>query len=234
MSSFSTRRSPARGTRRLAPSRSGTGLFRRIASRVSRCRSPVERSITVSAPSGPPTGASRPRSSIELATAALPMFAFTLREAPADDHRLELHVALVRGDDGATCGDLFAHELRRDVLAEGDEPHLVGDKPRSRPQSLRAFVLHRRPVRPPLGEPLEARHGRGPGRVVERCTSPFVSRTSWNGTPRSPTAMRVFGCVSITPSLAGANRIRFRGLFSGRSRDHPQRSVVLTDRQPAR
>ena len=49
------------------------------------------------------------------------------QEVAADDHRLELRVLAVGGDDRAAPGDLAAHELRVDVLADRDELHLLGD-----------------------------------------------------------------------------------------------------------
>ena len=48
-------------------------------------------------------------------------------EVAADDHRLELGVVDVGGDDGAAARDLAPHELGRHPLAERDELHLLGD-----------------------------------------------------------------------------------------------------------
>jgi hypothetical protein len=49
------------------------------------------------------------------------------QEVAADDHRLELRVEDVGRDDRAAAGELAAHELGLDALADGDEPHLLGD-----------------------------------------------------------------------------------------------------------
>ena len=48
-------------------------------------------------------------------------------EVAADDHRLELEVIDVRGDDRAAARDLGSHELGRQPLAQGDELHLRRD-----------------------------------------------------------------------------------------------------------
>ena len=49
------------------------------------------------------------------------------QEVAADDHRLGFGVVDVGRDDGAPAGDLVAHRLGLDSLAQGDERHLVGD-----------------------------------------------------------------------------------------------------------
>ncbi len=48
-------------------------------------------------------------------------------EVAADDHRLELRVIHVGGDDGAPARHLVAHERRGQPFAGGDERHLFGD-----------------------------------------------------------------------------------------------------------
>ncbi len=48
-------------------------------------------------------------------------------EVAADDHRLQLGMIDVRGNDGAAARDFGAHELRRHALADGNELHLGCD-----------------------------------------------------------------------------------------------------------
>ena len=50
------------------------------------------------------------------------------QEVPADDHRLGLGVVDVGRDHRAAGGDLVAHELGADALAQRDELHLGGDQ----------------------------------------------------------------------------------------------------------
>jgi len=59
------------------------------------------------------------------------------REIAADDHRLELEVVDVRGNDGAAARDLGAHELGIEALADGDELHLRRDRALARVVQLR-------------------------------------------------------------------------------------------------
>ena len=56
---------------------------------------------------------------------------------PADDHRLELGVVDVRGDDGAAARDFGSHELRLEAFADRDELHLRRDLVSARVVQLR-------------------------------------------------------------------------------------------------
>jgi hypothetical protein len=61
-------------------------------------------------------------------------------EVAADDHRLELEVIDVRGNDGATSGHFIPHEIGRQPLANGDEVHLGRDLAFARVGQLRHRV----------------------------------------------------------------------------------------------
>ena len=81
------------------------------------------------------------------------------QEVAADDHRLELGVVEVGRDDGAAARDLVAHELRRHVLADGDEAHLLGDLAAPRVVHLREVAVAARdraldPGLAQLGQPV--------------------------------------------------------------------------------
>src|SRR5215467_6949086 len=105
----------------------GTGELRRIHSRVSWMFLPVERSITVSAPQRVAHVILSTSSSIEEATAELPMLAliFTRNFRP-------MIIGSVSGwltFDGmiARPRDLVAHERRLEALAQRDELHFRRD-----------------------------------------------------------------------------------------------------------
>ena len=59
----------------------------------------------------------------------------------ADDHRLELGVIDVGGDDRAAAGHLGAHELGVEALADSDELHLGRDDALARVVQLRDGAL---------------------------------------------------------------------------------------------
>ncbi len=59
------------------------------------------------------------------------------QEVSADDHRFELQVIDVRGDDGAAARDLIPDEPGRQSFAQGDEFHLRGDLALARIVELR-------------------------------------------------------------------------------------------------
>ena len=59
------------------------------------------------------------------------------RELPADDHRLELRVIDVGGNDGAPARHLGAHELGLESFAHSNELHLRRDDPAPRVVPLR-------------------------------------------------------------------------------------------------
>ena len=129
------------------------------------------------------------------------------QEVAADDHRLELGVVDVGGDDGAAAGDLVAHELGRDlardarrrsacarvlasraalarspalqVLADGDELHLRRD-------DAAAGVVHLRDVRARLAR-AAARRVRDEAqlrRARDRARGAAVARRSTPAAPR--------------------------------------------------
>ena len=106
-------RRPSPGPGRSGPCPIGTGELRRIHSRVSWMFSPVERSITVSAPQRVDQIIFSTSSSMEELDRRVADVGVDLdQEVAADDHRLRLGVIDVGGDDRAAAGDLVAHELR--------------------------------------------------------------------------------------------------------------------------
>ena len=101
-----------------------------IAWRMASMSPPVERSMTVSEPRWTAVCSFSSSSSILLMTAELPMLALILHlEATpmAIGSRRLVEVDRVGGDDHAAAGDLVADQLGVEVLALGDEAHLVGD-----------------------------------------------------------------------------------------------------------
>ena len=108
----------------------GTGEASMMAWRMASMSPPVERSMTVSAPRWTAVCSFSSSSSTLLVTAELPMLALILHvRGDADAHRLEPlgEVDLVGGDDHAAAGHLVADQFGVEVLALGDEAHLVGD-----------------------------------------------------------------------------------------------------------
>ena len=69
------------------------------------------------------------------------------QEVAADDHRLELGVVDVRGNDRAAARHLVAHEFGRHVLAHGDEAHLLGELAAPRVVHLREVAVAARHAR---------------------------------------------------------------------------------------
>src|SRR5579862_180342 len=58
-------------------------------------------------------------------------------ERPADDHRLELGMIDIRGNDGSSARHFAAHKLRRHPFADRHELHLRGDDAAPREAELR-------------------------------------------------------------------------------------------------
>ncbi len=107
----------------------GTGEFRTIHSRVAWMFSPVDRSITVSAPQRVAHCIFCTSSSIDERTAELPMLAltFTKKLRPMIIGSLSGWLTFDR-QNGAAASDFRPHELGVHVLPRGDEAHLRRDR----------------------------------------------------------------------------------------------------------
>ena len=111
---------------------------------------PVDRSITVSAPHSVAQRSFSTSSSIDERHGGVADVGVDLhQEVAADDHRLELEVVDVGGNDGAAARDLVADELGRQPFADGDELHLGRDLAAARVVELRADVPGRAARRDP-------------------------------------------------------------------------------------
>ena len=93
-------------------------------------------------------------------------------ERAPDDARLELEVALVRGDDRAAARNLGPHQLRVDALARGAEGHLLRDDALARVVHLRRRRVAARlagadPARPELGQAVAGVDALGARGVVD-------------------------------------------------------------------
>ena len=128
----------------------GTGEFRTIHSRVAWMFSPVERSITVSAPQRVAHCIFCTSSSIDERTAELPMLAltFTRKLRPMIIGSLSGWLMLA-GRIGSAAGDLGADELGLHVLASGNETHLRRDDALPRIVHLRDRAAAAEDARPP-------------------------------------------------------------------------------------
>ena len=135
-----------------------------IHSRVSWMFLPVDRSITVSAPHK-----RRPAQLVDFLVdrggdgGVADVRVDLHQEVAADDHRLELEVVDVGGDDRAAARDLVADELGRQSLADRDELHLRRDLALARVVQLRHAGV-RRGGSPPTARAVWAdrRRRRGP------------------------------------------------------------------------
>ena len=109
---------------------------------------PVDRSITVSAPHSVAHRSFSTSSSIDERHGGVADVGVDLhQEVAADDHRLELEVVDVGGNDRAAARDLVADELGRQPFAHRDELHLRRDLALARVVQLRADVRRPRGAR---------------------------------------------------------------------------------------
>jgi hypothetical protein len=127
-------------------------------------------------------------------------------EAAADQHRLQLRVVDVGGEDGAAARDLAAHELRVHPLAEGGELHLRGDL-------AAAGVVH-------LRDPAGAAQGGAPQRLrhLHRGASLYGSVRALHRLHRA--AFRDPPAPQLRQPLAHVHTQRAAGVV------HPQRRLA--------
>ena len=133
------------------------------------------------------------------------------QEVAADDHRLELGVIHVGGNDRAAAGDLRSHELRGQPFTDGNELHLGRHVALARVVELRGRLpgRARRTVRPPDRcvlrrprdrEPMASRSAGNPfSRSVTR--GPLVSYTCSDGSPPASAISRTGTRTPPGPSI---------------------------------